>query len=196
MPEEPSPVQTWLASLVSDVGEDFLPPLFESDAPPADTVAEPPRWDSPPSSDPMIDAAHQVPPTALPAETPADGRPTVLVVEDNADTRMLLDRILRKTYRVIAVGGARDALGAMQSQQFDALVLDINLGGKETGADVLRIARAMPDHEEVFAIALTAYALPGDRERLLSAGFDEYISKPFTRHALMEALAAGIPVGP
>ena len=145
----------------------------------------------------MIDAAHQVPPipnTALPAETPDDGRPTVLVVEDNADTRMLLDRILRKTYHVIAVGGARDALGAMQSQQFDALVLDINLGGKETGADVLRIARAMPDHEEVFAIALTAYALPGDRERLLSAGFDEYISKPFTRHALMEALAAGIPV--
>jgi CheY-like chemotaxis protein len=126
---------------------------------------------------------------------PTDGLPAVLVVEDNADTRMLLDRILRKSYTVTAVGGARDALAAMTEQRFDALVLDINLGGKETGADVLRIARSMPEHDEVFAIALTAYALPGDRERLLAAGFDEYISKPFTRHALLEALSLGIPAG-
>ena len=199
LPDEPSPAQSWLASLVSDVGDDFISPVLESGASTADTAVEPPRGDSPLSNDPMIDTAHQVPHvprTAPPTEAPDDGRPTVLVVEDNADTRMLLDRILRKTYHVIAVGGARDALGAMQRQQFDALVLDINLGGKETGADVLRIARAMPNHEEVFAIALTAYALPGDRERLLSAGFDEYISKPFTRHALMEALAAGISIAP
>ena len=134
------------------------------------------------------------PPTspASTGEDAADRRPTVLVVEDNADTRMLLDRILRKTYRVVAVGGAREALATMSARRFDALVLDINLGGRETGADVLRVARATPAHDAVFAIALTAYALPGDRERLLEAGFNEYISKPFTRHALLEALSAGI----
>ncbi len=119
-------------------------------------------------------------------------RPTVLVVEDNDDTRMLLERILRSTYDVTAVGDARSALLAMNEQRFTALVLDINLGGKETGADVLRIARSLPDYEGVFAIALTAYALPGDRERLLESGFSAYISKPFTRQSLMETLGAGI----
>ena len=125
---------------------------------------------------------------------PGDGRPTILVVEDNDDTRMLLERILRTTYDITAVGDARSALLAMNERRFSGLVLDINLGGKETGADVLRIARSLPDYDDVFAIALTAYALPGDRERLLDSGFNEYISKPFTRSSLMETLAAGIRV--
>lgn len=118
--------------------------------------------------------------------------PAILVVEDNNDTRMLLQRILRSTYDVTAVGDARSALMAMNERPFAGLVLDINLGGRETGADVLRIARSLPNHDGVFAVALTAYALPGDRERLLEAGFNEYISKPFTRQALMEALKAGV----
>lgn len=130
--------------------------------------------------------------SAAPAPTPGDVRPSVLVVEDNGDTRMLLERILRSTYEVTAVADARSALLAMNEQRFAGLVLDINLGGKETGADVLRIARSLAGYEGVFAIALTAYALPGDRERLLASGFSEYISKPFTRQSLMAALAAGV----
>ena len=125
-------------------------------------------------------------------EPRGDGKPTILVVEDNDDTRMLLERILRSTYDVTAVGDARSALLAMNQQRFTGLVLDINLGGKETGADVLRIARSLPHYDGVFAIALTAYALPGDRERLLESGFSAYISKPFTRQSLMETLAAGV----
>ncbi|MFN3596058.1 MAG: response regulator [Rubricoccaceae bacterium] len=169
-------------------------------APPAEVPsdAEAPAFFTPPPAAPAPPpAAPAPPPAAAPAPTAAaepsgDSRPAVLVVEDNSDTRLLLDRILRTPYRVTAVGEARAALLQMNAQRFDALVLDINLGGKETGADVLRIARALPGYERVFAIALTAYALPGDRERLLEAGFDEYISKPFTRHALLEALAAGL----
>jgi PAS domain S-box-containing protein len=154
---------------------------------------------APPAEPVMIVRAPRPEPPATPPAAPAeqgegggDGRPYVLVVEDNNDTRMLLERILKSTYNVTAVGDARSALLAMNQTRFRGLVLDINLGGKETGADVLRIARALPGYDGVFAIALTAYALPGDRERLLEAGFDEYISKPFTRQSLMEALAAGV----
>ncbi len=200
LPPVDSPVHTWLASLklrptdTEGASDKNVAPELENPSPAADTVPET-SFEAPIAShDPMIDAAHSETdiPTSVSDVDTDDSRPSILVVEDNADTRMLLDRILRKIYRVTAVGGAREALGVMNVERFDALVLDINLGGKETGADVLRIARAMPDHEEVFAIALTAYALPGDRERLLSAGFDEYISKPFTRQALLEVLGAGV----
>ncbi|MEM1054857.1 MAG: ATP-binding protein [Bacteroidota bacterium] len=198
-----SPVSAWLESLVgaetppaqpetSAPDSPALPPppapQLQTPSPPADTESDSSEGPSLPFEPAMTDS-HLAAPADATAE---DDRPVVLVVEDNADTRMLLDRILRKTYRVQAVGGAREALVAMNHQRFDALVLDINLGGKETGADVLRIARSLPDHGDVHAIALTAYALPGDRERLLSAGFDAYISKPFTRHALLEELASGI----
>ncbi|HYE96201.1 MAG TPA: ATP-binding protein [Rubricoccaceae bacterium] len=132
-----------------------------------------------------------------PADTAAipdvsDDRPSILVVEDNDDTRLLLTRILGADYRVTAVGDARSALDALSRLPFSALVLDINLGGKQTGADILRVARALPGCADVFAIALTAYALPGDRERFLEAGFSQYISKPFTRSALLAALGEGL----
>jgi CheY-like chemotaxis protein len=141
---------------------------------------------------PALGDGHAAPAAPPPAPADDDARPPVLVVEDNGDTRMLLERILRKAYRVTAVGDARSALQAMNGCRFAGLVLDINLGGKETGADVLRIARSLVGYEGVFAVALTAYALPGDRERLLESGFDEYVSKPFTRQALMDVLAAGV----
>ncbi len=147
----------------------------------------------PDSRPPLPEAEATRPPEQAEASSDSsDDRPTILVVEDNDDTRMLLERILRAAYNVTAVGDARSALLAMNQQRFSGLVLDINLGGKETGADVLRIARSLPDYGDVFAIALTAYALPGDRERLLESGFNEYISKPFTRSSLMETLAAGV----
>jgi len=141
---------------------------------------------------PTIPAAAPPEDAEIVQEPRGEGKPTILVVEDNDDTRMLLERILRSTYDVTAVGDARSALLAMNQQRFTGLVLDINLGGKETGADVLRIARSLPHYDGVFAIALTAYALPGDRERLLESGFSAYISKPFTRQSLMETLAAGV----
>ena len=145
-----------------------------------------------PSASATIPQATAGGPTEEAEVVAGDGRPSVLVVEDNEDTRMLLERILRSTYDVTVVGDARSALLAMNQRRFSGLVLDINLGGKETGADVLRIARSLPNYDGVFAIALTAYALPGDRERLLESGFNEYISKPFTRSSLMETLAAGV----
>ena len=177
-------------------------PAPPSAAPPASAGAPAPQAPGAPQAQAPAPAVPQAPaapqasaaPPAVGAAAPAPDadKPSILVVEDNDDTRMLLDRILRSAYTVTAVGDARSALIEMNRNQFVGLVLDINLGGKETGADILRIARTLDGYTDVFAIALTAYALPGDRERLLEAGFDEYISKPFTRHSLMEALGSGV----
>jgi PAS domain S-box-containing protein len=197
------------------------PPAPGGGPAPPGTAPQPdaPMSDVPPSPDPAPSAPERpAEPAALPdpvmiavpsasdaepeqAEPAAEGpeaappeAPAVLVVEDNEDTRMLLERILRRSYRVVAVGDALTALDRMNRQRFDALVLDINLGGRQTGVDVLRVARAIPGYAGVFAVALTAYALPGDRERFLEAGFNRYVSKPFTRATLMAALEAGVPV--
>ncbi|CAN5468554.1 hypothetical protein BH23BAC4_BH23BAC4_13690 [soil metagenome] len=121
-------------------------------------------------------------------------KPPLLVVEDNPDTRRLLERILQGHYEVTAVADARVALGMMSQNRYTALVLDINLGGKQTGMDILRVARTLPGYAGVHAIALTAYALPGDRERFMKAGFDDYVPKPFTRASLLEALEPALAV--
>jgi len=118
----------------------------------------------------------------------------VLVLEDNAESRLLLRHLLRRDFEATLVSGADAALEAAQSQSFDAALLDINLGEKRTGVDVFKAIRAMDLHRDLPVLACTAYALPGDRERFLDAGFVSYVSKPFVKAELLSALQRAVGV--
>ncbi len=117
-----------------------------------------------------------------------DRPPRILAVEDNPDTQLLLRYLLRSRYDVEIVTHVDDALEAAHKQEYDLLVLDINLGEERTGIDLLRELRELDAYKTTPALALTAYAMPGDRQRFEDSGFTQYISKPFTRKELYEAL--------
>ena len=117
-----------------------------------------------------------------------DRTPRILAVEDNPDTQLLLRYLLRPHYDVEIVTHVDDALETARHEEFDLLVLDINLGEERTGIDLLHELREIDAYRATPALALTAYAMPGDRERFEESGFTEYISKPFTRKELYEAL--------
>jgi Response regulators consisting of a CheY-like receiver domain and a winged-helix DNA-binding domain len=119
-------------------------------------------------------------------------RPRILAVEDNAETQLLLEHLLKDSFEVTVVAGVDGALTAVEEHSYDALLLDINLSEQRTGTDLLHLLRERDDVGNVPAIALTAYAMPGDREDFLEAGFDEYVSKPFTRHDLTDAIEASL----
>ncbi len=138
---------------------------------------------------------HSLPPAArseASAEPPA-GKPRVLVLEDNAESRLLLRHLLRKEFEATLVSGVDETLEVAKGQTFDVALLDINLGEARTGVDVLQALHRLPQHGDLPALACTAYALPGDRERFLQAGFNGYVSKPFVKADLLAALreAAG-----
>ena len=118
----------------------------------------------------------------------ASSKPRILAVEDNSETQLLLHHLLKASFEVVVVAGVDQALSAADNQQFDVLLLDINLSEQRTGTDLLHLLRQRDDMDGVPAIALTAYAMPGDREDFLSAGFNRYISKPFTRDDLTRAI--------
>lgn len=100
----------------------------------------------------------------------------------------MLEHLLKGSYDVNVVPGVDDALEAVESNPFDVLLLDINLSEDQTGTDLLHLIRERDGMAQVPAVALTAYAMPGDREDFLEKGFDEYVSKPFTRDDLTEAI--------
>lgn len=112
----------------------------------------------------------------------------ILAVEDNPDTQLLLRYLLRPLYDLDIVPHVDDALRAAVKTNYDILLLDINLGEERTGIDLLHELRRMPAYVNTPAVALTAYAMPGDRERFVNSGFNGYISKPFTRKELYEAI--------
>lgn len=133
--------------------------------------------------------------TTLPnAPTPAldTARPRILVLEDNAESRLLLRHLLARTFDATIVARADEALESARQSRFDLMLLDINLGEKRTGVDVLAELRRIPGYAQVPALACTAYALPGDRERFLEAGFQSYVSKPFVKAELLGALQAAV----
>lgn len=114
--------------------------------------------------------------------------PSILAVEDNSETQLLLDHLLKSSFDIVVVPGGDGALDAVKEQSFDALLLDINLSEERTGTDLLHLLRDQDGMANTPAVALTAYAMPGDREDFLEAGFDQYVSKPFTRADLTDAI--------
>lgn len=113
---------------------------------------------------------------------------SVLVVEDNKETQLLLRHLLQRDFTVDFAHDARTALQRVQDEQYGLILMDINLGDQQDGIAVHRKIRATGLYDDVPIIAVTAYALPGDSDRFLDAGFDGYLSKPFTRKQLLTVL--------
>jgi CheY-like chemotaxis protein len=111
---------------------------------------------------------------------------TVAVVEDNADNRLLLQAILDGLYEVVEYENGVDALAGLAAKLPDLVLLDISLPGMD-GNEILARIRADEQLRRLPVIALTAHAMAGDREKYLSAGFNDYITKPIVDESLLLA---------
>ena len=109
---------------------------------------------------------------------------TVAVVEDNADNRLLLQAILDGLYDVVEYENGVDALSGLASNLPDLVLLDISLPGMD-GNEILARIRADERLRKLPVIALTAHAMSGDREKYLSAGFNDYITKPIVDETVL-----------
>lgn len=125
------------------------------------------------------------------AELAASGPPTLLVEDDEA-TGALVKELLAGSRPVIWARTAEEALTASRAQPFALVLLDIHLRGSDIdGVGLLQLLREQPAYRRVPIYAMTAYAMPGDRERFLSAGFDAYLAKPFEASELRRLVAEG-----
>jgi two-component system cell cycle response regulator DivK len=103
---------------------------------------------------------------------------TILYIEDNADNRTLIRRILAaEGYQVIEAGSAMEALQKIAISRPHLILMDINMPEVD-GYTLTSKIRAMEGFEQIPIVALTANVMRGDRERSLEAGCDGYIQKP------------------
>jgi len=137
-------------------------------------------------------------PAGAPVPAMADGRPLILLAEDDrANVETVLNYLEAKGYRVVVAGDGSEAVDLAREQDPDLIVMDIQMPGTD-GLEAIRRIRADVDpatgHRMGLAdtpiIALTALAMPGDEERCLAAGADGYISKPVSLKVLVKAIRA------
>jgi signal transduction histidine kinase/ActR/RegA family two-component response regulator len=115
-------------------------------------------------------------------------RPTILLVEDTKEvTLMLQDYLETAGYKVVTAQDGVDAIEQAKLVRPDLILMDVQMPRMD-GMEATRKLRSDPDFKFTPIIALTALAMPQDRERCLAAGMDEYISKPVNLKALVKII--------
>jgi PAS domain S-box-containing protein len=120
----------------------------------------------------------------------------ILLAEDNKVNQQLAVSILNKQgHSVEVVGNGKEALAALDSRAFDLVLMDVQMpqmDGFEATAAIRAQEKGTGQHIPI--IAMTAYALKGDRERCLASGMDGYVPKPARSLQLLRAIESVVPV--
>jgi CheY-like chemotaxis protein len=120
----------------------------------------------------------------------------ILIVDDNPQNLKLARVLLSASgYEVRTAVDAEDALRTLDEFRPRLILMDLQLPGMD-GLELTRRLKGDPSRRSIVIIALTAYAMKGDRERALSAGCDDYIAKPIDTAALPRTVAAHLRPAP
>ena len=111
-----------------------------------------------------------------------------LYIEDQVDSQLLFKVQMNDLKSVQFAASFEEALPLLEANEFDFIIMDINLQGEYNGLDALKIIHQIPKLQKIPVIAVTAYVLPGDKEKFISTGFTDFISKPIFRDKLVESL--------
>ncbi|MBI1889905.1 MAG: response regulator [Burkholderiales bacterium] len=136
--------------------------------------------------------------TPVPAATPlADTAKTaetislhILVAEDNTiNQKVVKQLLLHLGYRADVVGNGVEALDAVERQAYDVVLMDVQMPELDGLEATRRIRKRFTGKSAPYIIAMTAIAMPGDREACFAAGVDAYVPKPVELDDLRESLA-------
>ncbi|PKL42677.1 MAG: hypothetical protein CVV41_14110 [Candidatus Riflebacteria bacterium HGW-Riflebacteria-1] len=113
---------------------------------------------------------------------------SIMVVEDNDINQEVAKGILEMLGCTVTLAGSGAvALEFLEQIKFDAVLLDCQMPEMD-GFEVVRIIRSKPEHLDLPVVAMTAHSMPGDREKCLQAGMNDYLAKPIEARLLAETL--------
>ncbi|BAU10270.1 multi-sensor signal transduction histidine kinase [Leptolyngbya sp. NIES-3755] len=126
--------------------------------------------------------------TAFPEASTALTGVRILAVDDDPDNLDLLSFLLQQDgATVTAISSPRSAIGLIANQPFDLIISDIGMPELD-GYELMQQIRALPQAQQIPALALTAFVYPEDQEKAIKAGFQAYITKPVNPIELLETV--------
>lgn len=113
----------------------------------------------------------------------------VLLVDDDKIMFGIMNNYIKKIADFDFASSYDEAIKKIVSAKYDLIILDVNLKEEKNGIDLMKEIRQLDDYINVPIIACTAYAMTGDKEKLLEEGFTDYLSKPFSPKKLVDKVA-------
>lgn len=110
-----------------------------------------------------------------------------LYIEDQAESQILFRSQLNDIKELDLAPDFESAFKLLEKKFYDIIIADINLSGEYNGIDALKIIRKIPEFKDTPIIGITAYAAPGDKEKFIKAGFNDFIIKPITRRSALNS---------
>ncbi len=113
----------------------------------------------------------------------------ILLVEDNPVNRRLAEFLLRSQgYQVRAATNAQEAFETLKAERPDLILMDVQLPGMD-GLEATKKLKEEPATRDIPVVAVTSYAIKGDREKALAAGCSGYITKPIDKDTFVQEVA-------
>ena len=113
---------------------------------------------------------------------------TVLIIEDNEQNMYLMKYLLEaRGYRTVTARDGHEGIAAARAEAPDLILLDIQLP-TISGHEVARTLKADPSVSAIPVVAVTSYAMPGDREEVMAAGCTGYIEKPIDPDSFIDRM--------
>jgi len=112
----------------------------------------------------------------------------ILIVEDNTETQLIIKVSIRDLYDVVVVSSAEEALDSIKNNDFNLVLLDINLGGQMDGRIVLEKIRGELNLPNMPVIIITAYDLPETDKNFLMSLTCDYLEKPINKDVLVSTI--------
>ncbi len=110
----------------------------------------------------------------------SNSRYTILVVEDNdLNLKLFRDILQSQNFSVVETKDGFEAFPLVKSRKFDLIIMDIQLRGI-SGFEIIKQIKADPESRHIPIIAVTAFAMKDDKEKILSSGCEVYLPKPIS----------------
>lgn len=122
----------------------------------------------------------------------SDGKLKILLVEDDESNSNFIKHVLEPVYLIDIADNGKAAIKMAAESSYDLILMDINLGAGMDGLLVSKTIRSIDKYANVPIIAITAYAMAGDKAKFLSQGLTDYIAKPFAISELLNVVSRNL----
>jgi CheY-like chemotaxis protein len=116
-------------------------------------------------------------------------KPNLLIVDNDESSRDIIKLFLKDTCEMEFADSGEKAFRLVNDKKFDIILMDINLGKGMSGVEATKEIIKIESYKHVPIVAITGFAMRGDKEEFIQAGCTHYLSKPFSKTKLIKLLS-------
>ncbi len=120
--------------------------------------------------------------------TQRNGKPKILITEDDLENQKFLMLILGKTFEVDVCDSETTFFQKLSESHYDGILMDVSLSGERSGVEIVREMKKNPTYKNIPVVCLSAHVFNRVQREAVDAGVDAYLTKPVQNHELIDTL--------